>query len=636
MCGKSLTLWYCMLPLIASFSEHRSNSTSDEKEDNYSTVPYQLGVNTMRNYDDERDMRWYSLHENFTKDNGDMQYAYSINSTNNHREDEDLVQYKFRAHSSKNHENGSQIMPVESRTISTEAGIKKNFMLWEIHENLTRINDKNDSTSHDFFKNFNRDNDKNNIISHKMCENITCIRLCCPFGNRMVDGKCIAKQGKFIFLQNIYGYINDSLQNKSKRVDEEFLLIVHNPCQESNYYFDPRNTMFLANGSFYSPYYNTIVDSTSYCFAVTNLNRFIVYICPEIYEIMNKARNQNTTIILIKSTIFPITSTDAIVNVCGHLIVMLFALVMFIVYSILPELRNINGFILCRYSGLVFVGYTVELMTLLIISMDVMVYSICFASALVIYYSILGSYFWLNVMSFDMWRTFNQFRSLPTNVKQQQRRKLIRFSVYGWGSPFMLVIFYGIMDFVPGVPQNLRPGFGINYCTFSSSTAILLYYWMVIIISNISSIWLCICTGRKIAHYKKDIAHCLSDSESRRFNDNKQWFKLYLMMTKVLFVIICIKMYMYTIFVLYKEDAFSVWYTYVALDMIQHFCIFIIFVWKRKIKQLLLKRFGWQNCSMFSSNCITTSGMISLWERMNPYGKAATRRAKDSSESTDL
>ncbi|CAL1687351.1 unnamed protein product [Lasius platythorax] len=575
MCGKSLTLWYCMLPLIASISELRSNSTSDDKEDNYSTVPFQFAVNTIRNYDNERDLGWYNLHENFTKNNSDIQYAYGINSTNN-RENENLIQYKFRAHSPKNHENGRQIMPVESRTNLTETGGKRNFMLREIHRNLKTINDKNDSTSHNFFKNFNRDNDKNNIILHKICDNITCIRLCCPFGNRMVDGKCIADQGNFIFLQNMYGYINDSLQNKSKGVDEGFLLIVHNPCQKIYYYYDTRNIMFFANGSFYLPYHNTIVDSTSYCLAVTNLDRFFVYICSEIgEEIMKKNHN--------KGAIFPIST---IVLVCSHLVVMLFALVMFIVYSRLPEFRNIHGFILCKYSGLVFVGYTVELMNILI-SMDVMGYSICIASAFVKYCSILGSYFWLNVMGFDMWRTFKHFRSLPTNVKQQQRRKLIMYSVYGWGGPFMLAIMWGIMNFVPGVPLNFRPGFGISYCSFHNNTATLLYFWMVVIISVISSIWLCICTARKIAHYKKDIAHNLSDSESRRFNDNKQWFKLYLSITEMLFVIICIKLYMYTMYAFYNEGVFSVWYTFVALDMIQHFYIFIIFVWKRKIKQLL-------------------------------------------------
>ncbi|CAL1687355.1 unnamed protein product [Lasius platythorax] len=629
MCGKSLTLWYCMLPLIASLSAHRSNSTSDEKEDNYSTVPYQLGVNTMRNYDDERDLGWYSVHENFTKDNGNMHNAYSINSTNNYREDEDLIQYKFRAHSAKNHENGSQIMPVDSRTISTEAGGKTNFILREIHENSTRINDKNDSTSQDFSKNLNRDNDKNNIISPKICDNITCIRLCCPFGNRIIDGECIAEQGNFIFLQNIYGYINDSLQNKSNRVDEGFFLIVHNPCQRIYYYFDPRKVMFFANGSIYIPSYNTIVDSTSYCLAVTNVNIFNVYICPEIAkEIIKKTENQN-------KAIFPIAtnSTNIIVLVCAHLVIMLFALMMFIVYSILPELRNIHGFILCGYSGFVFVGYTVELMNALI-SKDVMGYSICIASAFVRYYFLLGSYFWLNAMSFDMWRTFKQFRSLPTNVKQQQRRKLIIYSVYGWGGPFMLVIIWGIMNFVSGIPQDLRPGFGTSDCNFNSNTARLLYYWMVIIFCIISSIWLCICTGRKIADYKKDIAHYLSDSESRRFNDNKKLFKLYLTVIKVLFVIISIKLYMYTIYALYNEGAFSIWYTFVALEMIQHFCIFIIFVWKRKIKQLLLKRFGWQNCSMFSNNCITTSGMTSLRAKMNTYGEA--NRSASSTDTTEV
>ncbi|XP_029674825.1 uncharacterized protein LOC115242573 [Formica exsecta] len=136
-----------------------------------------------------------------------------------------------------------------------------------------------------------------------MCDNNICIRLCCPFGNRLVNGKCIAQQGKFIFLQNINRYINNSLQNESKQVDELFLLIAHDPCQKTGHYLlsSDQNT-FLVNGSLYLPYNNTIVESTSYCLAVVDYDRFVINVCFDLMEeIMNKNINYNKNTINLKS-----------------------------------------------------------------------------------------------------------------------------------------------------------------------------------------------------------------------------------------------------------------------------------------------------------------------------------------------
>ncbi|XP_029675602.1 uncharacterized protein LOC115243067, partial [Formica exsecta] len=135
-----------------------------------------------------------------------------------------------------------------------------------------------------------------------------------------------------------------------------------------------------------------------------------------------------------------------------------------------------------------------------------------------------------------------------------------------------------------------------------SGNAYLFYYLGVVIICIIIIIILCICTARKIAHYEKDIAHYLKDSESRRYKDNKQWFGLYLEAFKVLFIFICVKHFMYATQLFCEEWSSSLRYMYAALDVIEQFCIFIIFVWKKKIRQLLLKQFGCQNQSLFSAS----------------------------------
>lgn len=320
MCEKSLALWCCVLPLIASSSELWPNSTNDDGEKNYSTVRYQLDANTMRNYNDEKNLIWYNLHENFTKNN-DMQYAYRIiNTTSNNRKDDHLMQHKFQARAvAKSYENDSQ-MPEKSRANSAQTGDENNFMSQDIHRNSKWHISNNGFTSHDYdyyydydydddddddyFENFDNEKNKNHIAPYKMCDNVTCIRLCCPFGNHLVNGKCIAEQNTFIFLRNMYGYFNDSLQNESKNVDKLFLLIVQDPCpQTGKYLLNPYQNMFLVDGSLYLSYYKTIIKSTSYCLAIIDQNIFAVNVCLEIMtKIMNEATTHNKTAIFSNST----------------------------------------------------------------------------------------------------------------------------------------------------------------------------------------------------------------------------------------------------------------------------------------------------------------------------------------------
>ncbi|XP_072748825.1 probable G-protein coupled receptor Mth-like 10 isoform X1 [Anoplolepis gracilipes] len=550
MCGNNLLLWYCIFLIIVLSSELRANSevTSDEKESDSSTVRYELDGNTIRKYDDKQNL------------------------------------YTLRAHSTKNHKDIQ--MSMEFPTNSTDADDKKNPVSREIHINMDTTNVKNDSMSHDFFK--NRDDIENNLVSHEKCDNITCIRLCCPLGKRLINGKCIAGQGnQLIFLKNIFIHVNYQ-QDESKRGDEALLLIVHDPCPKTGHYLIDSNlynyqfNLFLADGSVYLPYFNLVIDPKSYCLAVMDQNRYDVNVCFNIMEEVNKIINNNKAV-----------SGPDVINTLAHVGVMLPSLSMFIVYSIVPELRNIQGFILRGYSSLVFMGYIIELMNHLI-KKDVMGYSICVSCAFFKYYAFLGSYFWLNVFNFDIWRTFRQFRPLETNAKRQEKKKLIMYSLYAYGGPFILVIFCGIMEFVPGLPKNLtRPEFDIGECWFHDGMANLLYFYVIILISVISNVCLSICTARKIAHYEKDDTYHLKNSESGRYNDNKQWFKLTVKLTKVLFIINCIKSYVLIISAMYEDKALTIWYSFVALDFIQHFYIFIIFVCKKNVKQLLLKQFGY-------------------------------------------
>ncbi|XP_020295647.1 uncharacterized protein LOC109860765 isoform X9 [Pseudomyrmex gracilis] len=264
--------------------------------------------------------------------------------------------------------------------------------------------------------------------------------------------------------------------------------------------------------------------------------------------------------------------------------------------------------------------------------------------AFVIHFSFLASFFWLNVMCFDIWWTFGGFRSLQGSVKQREKKKFIMYSIYAWGSASIFTLVCAIMDFVPSMPKKfIRPEFGAERCWFSTDSAKALYFYGPMSLTVLCNICLFISTALKIVRHKKDTAHHLRSSESRRHDDNKQWFNLYLK----LFIVMGINWSMEIVSWLFKSAPAYVWYLTDLTNTLQGLIIFIIFVWKEKIKRLLLKRFDCQDRSIFSRNsirsglhssasrtCTTTSGVMPMQEKVSPYAQV-NYRAKSLSDEAD-
>ncbi|XP_029157135.1 uncharacterized protein LOC114929680 isoform X2 [Nylanderia fulva] len=184
----------------------------------------------------------------------------------------------------------------------------------------------------------------------------------------------------------------------------------------------------------------------------------------------------------------------------------------------------------------------------------------------------LATCFWLTVMSFDMWWTFRDFNSLQRSGKQQERKKMILYSLYAWGSSFICTIICVIINFIPCVSEYLiPPKLGILNCWFNAL---------------------------KITRYEKDTAQQMKDSESRLYHKNKKWFKLYFKLFVIVFIMVGVTWIMA---ILFWKFGIKIWHQFLiySMDMMQSFGIFIVFVCKKTIKQQLLKQFGCQNCSVF-------------------------------------
>ncbi|XP_029157131.1 G-protein coupled receptor Mth2-like isoform X2 [Nylanderia fulva] len=601
MYGKNLVFWYCCAFLfVVSSSKQQQNLTNDNKKDD-STMLYELETNSVKNYTSIITTMRYNLDDNFTKDihYDDIKYEYS---TMSNLQNNDSMRNEFATHFIKNHKNDNNQILMESHqsTNSSEIDGKENFTSHEIYENWMKIEDKNGSTSHNFLNKFNTNNNKNNFVPYEMCNNITCIQVCCPRDD-LIKEKCVAEENEYYFL-NLYRYINNLLRKKNKKANELFRLIIRDPCDEIELSFslDSYNNhikyIVLVNGSLYFPYYKISIEPTFYCVTIVDENKFDITVCSKtIKKFMRKEisdPNNAASQLVYKIMIFWIL----------RVVSMLFLLIIFLVYSILPELRNIHGFILRNYCALMFVAYIADIMNNPINSIF-LEYPMCITIALICYFCYLGTCFWLTVMSFDMWWTFRSFRSLQRNIKQRERKKLIIYSLYVWGSPFILTVICIIMNFVPSVSKNLiQPKLGIFICWFNAL---------------------------KIARYEKDRTHHLKDSESRLYDEKKKWFKLYLKLFIIVFIVMGITWFMAILSWQFPSSIkWYLLYIVYSLDMMQNFGIFFIFVCKKTIKQQLLKRFSCQNCSVLrktgqavdvvdSTICSPTSETISFSKKIN-------------------
>ncbi|XP_072758158.1 probable G-protein coupled receptor Mth-like 3 isoform X2 [Anoplolepis gracilipes] len=513
------------------------------------------------------------------------------NFTIDNKEDNNsMVRYELPVNSTER--NGNE-------TVFNGYNLRKNFTLdYEDAQDVFRIENDNEDY----------------IVPHETCDNRTCIRLCCPLGDRYNSSlrNCTVERPKYVF-SDVYNFWDETnMQTEYKKIDEMFQLIVQNPCPKLMKFvrinlnddsLADYKYVFFENGTLYLPYLDQFVDSTSYCLAFLNHDEVIAFTCSQpLTKVVDKKKNYFTTFIK------PVINATNIIYMICIIVSLLCMLILFLVYTILPELQNIHGFMLCRYSSMVFILYLNTILQMLIKTKN-LAYPICIASA---------CYFWLSVMSIDMWWTFRDFSSLKKKAKpEENNRKKFLYSIIAWGGSFILVIICIIMETVPSVPRSMvRPRFQVSSCWFHFGAADQLYNYVPKIICTVISIILSIQTALKIMRYEKDTTHHLKDAESRCYNENKKWANLYLKLFIMLFIIIAMECIMMTVLEFWVvKDYTNLTITYIVfsifiLEFIKGIGIFILFVCKKTIIQLLLKHFR-QNCR-YSFKIFTRKGFYNF------------------------
>lgn len=379
----------------------------------------------------------------------------------------------------------------------------------------------------------------------------TCINIFCQSGGLNFDGKCKTsnktetKLAKFESLSNnstsdtshgcVYVVIPDS-----KFIDDNHTLIT-SPSYNGGEYIK-QNYIKLSNGS------------VAIC---TNFSR-------------------NYTVQMLGSNEEPLMDVDHIqwkISIIGQLLSIAGLSILLIIYSILPPLRNLAGKNLMSLAASLLAAQTI-----FIAGVDkTTIYAACISISVAIHYTFLASFFWMNIMSFDIWHTFSKCSRSSDNI-QSKFKLFVKYSVYGWVSPLIIVIVGVATNYLLPKENNLRPGFGENICWFRNKWAFVIFFELpiaLIVFSNLLFYFFTIYSIHKVSQNTKTATG--KSPNMCRF---------------ILYIKICLIMGLTWIFAfIAKLTNQSVWwYVFIVCNSYQGIFICLSFVLTKKVLRLLKVR----------------------------------------------
>ena len=127
-------------------------------------------------------------------------------------------------------------------------------------------------------------------------------------------------------------------------------------------------------------------------------------------------------------------------------------------YILIKKLRNLPG---VNTMNLTFAILSAQV--IFILGENSELQWLCSLVAMSLHYFILASFFWMNVMTFDVFKTFAN-KCILTQIRSK-RKFMWRYSLYAWGSPLVIVLICAFVDF-----SGLVEGFQIGYGGFVRET----------------------------------------------------------------------------------------------------------------------------------------------------------------------
>ncbi|XP_048525430.1 G-protein coupled receptor Mth2 isoform X6 [Dendroctonus ponderosae] len=275
--------------------------------------------------------------------------------------------------------------------------------------------------------------------------------------------------------------------------------------------------------------------------------------------------------------------------ISGMIISMPFLLITFLVYALLPD-RNLHQRALMFYVLSLLIAYI--LLVTINLAPNIPTWFWCKFLGYSTLFFFMVSFFWMNVICFDIWYTFSGGRGFMGSKRTSERRRLIFYSLYANGVPLLIVAWtYGMQISLPNECEH-NPGIGVAKCFLATGWASLWYFYLeagIVVIANITFFILTALRIRKVKQETSMLKH--NDSKRHTYEKDKQKFNLYVKLLFAMGVNWSMEVISWLVNWNTKSEYQYIWYATDFFNAVYGVFIFFIFVFKKKIWTLLQRRY---------------------------------------------
>ena len=317
---------------------------------------------------------------------------------------------------------------------------------------------------------------------------------------------------------------------------------------------DNRSVLIMALDEVYMPHQYIFDDGA-------------LLICsPYLNQTYKVSHNVTRTVVTFKFGRF-----QRLVTIIGLLISITALAIHFIVYMMLPPLRNIPG--KCLLS-LVASLFTAQLL-FLAGSAGTELPEVCMSLAVAKHYAFLAAFFWMNVMAADICRTFSSSRvMLPADDRSS---RFVFYSLYAWLTPAAIVGGSLAIDLLDvNATADFRPHYGDGLCWITRRWALLVMFALpVALLLAVNTVLFCV-TVKNL---------CLISREAKRARGNERGqLVLYVKLSTIMGLTWVIG------FVASLTDMPVLWYVFDVFNTLQGAFVCFAFVCTKKVFRLLHER----------------------------------------------
>lgn len=185
------------------------------------------------------------------------------------------------------------------------------------------------------------------------------------------------------------------------------------------------------------------------------------------------------------------------------------SVILIFVYVIIGEHKTLPG------KNVICISFSL-IVTYILLSVDLMLrpmipYSICYAMGVTVQITFLATFFWTNVMSYDIMKTMASVK--PDSIRTS---KFWKYSAYAWSMTLVCVLPAVVIDLTDVVPDVYRPKFGVKKCWLSGQLSFLLYFNLPVGLTLASNCIFFVLTARTIVRVRSATAILAANRHKKR------------------------------------------------------------------------------------------------------------------------